>query len=97
MNASYSENVNVQQAENLTGQVNSQARTVADIVGKAVNQPTADEQGRSERRCVLASMPRMSMRTCRSMPCAAATSTCCWTTCACSSATSGPMWSSWTA
>ena len=47
---------NVQQAENLTGQVNSQARTVADIVGKAVNQPTADEQGRSERRCVLASM-----------------------------------------
>ena len=47
---------NVQQAENLTGQVNSQARTVADIVSKAVNQPTADEQGRSERRCVLASM-----------------------------------------
>lgn len=47
---------NVQQAENLTGQVNSQARTVADIVGEAVNQPTADEQGRSERRCVLASM-----------------------------------------
>lgn len=52
---------NVQQAENLTGQVNSQARTVADIVGEAVNQPTADEQGRSERR-ILPPMQRIERR-----------------------------------
>ena len=32
---------NVQQNENLTGQVDNQAKTVKDIVGEAVNQPTA--------------------------------------------------------
>lgn len=38
------ENVNVQQSETLSGQVNNQAQKVLDIVGEAVNQPTADEQ-----------------------------------------------------
>jgi hypothetical protein len=47
---------NVQQPEVLTGQVNNQALAVADIVGEAVNQPTADEQDRNERRGVLAAM-----------------------------------------
>lgn len=56
MKASYSENGNVQQPEQLTGQVNSQARTVADIVGEAVNQPTAGEQGRNERLALLDAM-----------------------------------------
>ena len=56
MKASNIETENVLQATGLTGQVNSQARTVADIVGEAVNKPTADEQGRMERRGVLAAM-----------------------------------------
>ena len=47
---------NVQQPEVLTGQVNNQARTVTDIVGEAVNKPTANEQERDERRGVLAAM-----------------------------------------
>lgn len=48
------ENVNVQQAEGLTGQVNSQAQqTVQDIVGEAVNQPTAEEQERERLRQTL--------------------------------------------
>lgn len=48
------ENVNVQQAEGLTGQVNSQAQeTVQDIVGEAVNQPTAEEQEKSRLRQML--------------------------------------------
>ena len=38
------ENVNVQQSDALSGQVNNQAQKVLDIVGEAVNQPTADEQ-----------------------------------------------------
>ena len=42
--------------ENPTGPVNSQARTVADIVSQAVNQPTADEQSKQERRGALAAM-----------------------------------------
>ena len=43
------ENENVQQPEVLTGQVNNQAKTVADIVGEAVNQPTEEEQAKAER------------------------------------------------
>lgn len=39
-----SENVNVQQAERLTGQVNSQVQTVQGIVGEAVNQKTEQEE-----------------------------------------------------
>ena len=46
----------VQQPEVLTGQVNGQAQMVKDIVGEAVNKPTANEQERDERRGVLASM-----------------------------------------
>ena len=46
----------VQQPKVLTGQVNSQAQMVKDIVGEAVNKPTANEQDRDERRGVLASM-----------------------------------------
>ena len=42
------ENVNVQQSETLSGQVNNQAQKVLDIVGEAVNQPTADEQRRED-------------------------------------------------
>ena len=53
MDASYDETGNVQQPEQLTGQVNSQARTVKDIVGEAVNQPTAEEQEREKLRQVL--------------------------------------------
>ena len=53
MKASNIENGNVQQAGCLTGQVNSQALTVADIVGEAVNQPTADEQAQEERLAIL--------------------------------------------
>lgn len=53
MKASNIETGNVQQAECLTGQVNSQALTVADIVGEAVNQPTADEQAQEERLAIL--------------------------------------------
>ena len=47
---------NVQQPEVLTGQVSSQAQTVLDIVSEAVNQPTAEEQEREERRGILAKM-----------------------------------------
>jgi hypothetical protein len=39
-----SENVNVQQTEGLTGQVNSQVQTVQGIVGEAVNQKTEQEE-----------------------------------------------------
>ncbi len=35
---------NVQQANDLTGQVNNQAQRVQNIVGEAVNQPTAEQQ-----------------------------------------------------
>lgn len=44
---------NVQQAEGLAGQVNGQALTVQDIVGEAVNQPSAEEQARAERLAML--------------------------------------------
>jgi len=47
------ETENVQQPEQLTGQVNNQAQTVADIVGEAVNQPTAEEQKHTERLALL--------------------------------------------
>ena len=56
MKASNEETDNVQQPEVLTGQVNGQAQMVKDIVGEAVNKPTANEQERNERRGVLASM-----------------------------------------
>ena len=56
MKASNIETDNVQQASGLSGQVNNPALSVADIVGEAVSQPTADEQGRMERRAVLAEM-----------------------------------------
>lgn len=49
-------NGNVQQPERLTGQMNGQALTVQDIVGEAVNGPTALDQERNERRGVLAAM-----------------------------------------
>lgn len=39
---------NVQQSEQLTGQVNNQAQTVQDIVGEAVNQPSAEEQQKEQ-------------------------------------------------
>lgn len=42
------ESFNVQQSDALTGQVNNQAQRVLDIVGEAVNQPTADEQQRED-------------------------------------------------
>ena len=39
------ETINVQQSEELTGQVNNQAQEVVEnIVSEAVNQPTAEEQ-----------------------------------------------------
>lgn len=44
MEENNNETVNVQQPEQLTGQVSSQAMTVSDIVSEAVNQPTAEEQ-----------------------------------------------------
>ena len=44
---------NVQQSEQLTGQVNNQAQTVNDIVGEAVNQPTAEVQERERLRKIL--------------------------------------------
>ena len=53
MSKDLSENVNVQQTEGLTGQVNNQALTVADIVGEAVNKPTAEEVERAERLALL--------------------------------------------
>ena len=48
------ETVNVQQAESLAGQVSSQAVKVQDIVGEAVNEPSAEEQKATERRRALA-------------------------------------------
>ncbi len=47
------ETENVQQPEQLTGQVNNQAQTVKNIVGEAVNQPTAEEQERERLRKIL--------------------------------------------
>lgn len=44
MKASYIENVNVQQTEGLSGQVNSQVQAVQGIVGEAVNQKTEQEE-----------------------------------------------------
>ncbi len=44
---------NVQQPEQLTGQVNSQAKTVQGIVSEAVNQPSATEQEHEALRQVL--------------------------------------------
>ena len=55
MKASNNETENVQQTGCLAGQVNNQA-LVDEIVSQAVSQPTADEQGRMERRSMLASM-----------------------------------------
>ncbi len=49
------ETLNVQQPEELAGQVNNQAQEmVENIVGEAVNQPTAEEQKENERREALA-------------------------------------------
>lgn len=47
------ETVNVQQPEQLTGRVCSQAMTVSDIVSEAVNQPTTEEQERERLRQIL--------------------------------------------
>ena len=47
------ETENVQQTGGQTGQVNNQARTVNDIVGEAVNQPTEVEQKRERLRQIL--------------------------------------------
>jgi RecA-family ATPase len=47
------ETENVQQTGGQTGQVNNQARTVNDIVGEAVNQPTEEEQKRERLRQIL--------------------------------------------
>ncbi len=47
------ETENVQQTEQLAGQVNYQAQTVNDIVGEAVNQPTEVEQKRERLRQIL--------------------------------------------
>lgn len=47
------ETENVQQAAGQTGLVNNQAQTVNDIVGEAVNQPTAGEQKRERLRKIL--------------------------------------------
>ena len=47
------ETENVQQHEQLTGQVNNQAQTVKDIVCEAVNQPTEEEQKRERLRKIL--------------------------------------------
>jgi RecA-family ATPase len=44
---------NVQQTEGLTGQVDNHAKTVQDIVGEAVAQPTAEEQEKKQLRQVL--------------------------------------------
>ena len=53
MKKDFNETENVQQQ---AGQVNNQARTVADIVGEDVNQMTAEEQEREQRRADLAPM-----------------------------------------
>ena len=54
------ENSNVQQTNNLTGQVNNQAgnggEVVNNIISEAVCQPTSDDQQREERRQALAAM-----------------------------------------
>ena len=54
------ENSNVQQTNNLTGQVNNQAgnggEVVNNIISEAVSQPTSDDQQREERRQALAAM-----------------------------------------
>ena len=47
------ETENVQQTAGQTGQVNNQAQTVNDIVGEAVNQPSAEEQDRERLRKIL--------------------------------------------
>ena len=47
MNIIVNENENVQQ-QHADGQVNNQAQTVQDIVGEAVNQPTAEEQQKEQ-------------------------------------------------
>ena len=44
---------NVQQLEQLTGQVNNQAQTVKDIVGEAVNQPSTEEHEKESLRQIL--------------------------------------------
>lgn len=49
MKASNNEKGNVQQLEELTGQVNGQVQTVGNIVSEAVNQPSADETAKAER------------------------------------------------
>jgi RecA-family ATPase len=49
----YIETENVQQPQQLAGQVNNQAQTVADIVGEAVKQPTEEEQKRERLRKIL--------------------------------------------
>lgn len=50
------ETESVQQPVGLTGPVDGQALTVADIVGEAVKQPTVEEQEREVRRRTLATM-----------------------------------------
>lgn len=47
------ETVNVQQPEQLTGRVSSQAMTVSDIVSEAVNQPTTEEKEHERLRQIL--------------------------------------------
>ena len=47
------ETENVQQTAGQTGQVNNQAQTVNNIVGEAVNQPSAEEQDRERLRKIL--------------------------------------------
>lgn len=47
------ETENVQQPEQLTGQVNNQAQMVKNIMGEAVNQPTEEEQKRERLRMIL--------------------------------------------
>jgi len=56
------ETKNVQQLEQLTGQVTNQAQTVKDIVGETGNMPTDEEEQRQERLTQLQKM-RISMET----------------------------------
>ena len=56
MFATEQENKNVQQPQGTTGQVNNQARTVVDIVGKAVNQPIEQDKAKGERLAWLSSL-----------------------------------------
>lgn len=53
MKASYQENVNVQQVQDLAGQVHDQALSVQDIVGEAVKQLTSEEREKAERLALL--------------------------------------------